>query len=213
MYKKILAIFTILLLMTIPFGIAGASNFQSNEHNEEPISLKIAVFDEDYTITTETVTLNEEELIELEVTISSLMDEIESAESWEDVENILLNFKSGGFIGLIISNILPMFSLFRTRGYVISSGHFFKLNPFKTNRVKISNMFGFWHYSSGKIFKDRTIMIKPLEFRLKILSGLQFGFMYKFFGIYLFISRRIPNKSYSFFMGTAKRINGIQLGL
>ena len=211
MKKKILAIFSILLLVTIPFGIGGASELQLNQETDEPASLEIAVFDEYDTITTETLTISQEDLITIEETISILMDKIESAESWEEIENILNNFQLNGIIGSIIGKLLSKLNIFRTRGFVVSSGHFYKLNPFKKTEIDIKKGFAFWHYSSGSMFKDRTIILIPLQFKMKILTGTQFGFMYKFFGIYLFLSSKLPNKSYSFFIGTAKRINGIQL--
>ena len=46
---------------------------------------------------------------------------------------------------------------------------------------------------------------------MKVLKGLQIGFMSRFIGLYLFVARKLPEKSYTFFMGTARRINGIQL--
>ena len=198
-------------MVTIPFGIAGASELQLSQETDETVLLEIAVFDEYDTITTETITMTEEDLIDLEETISILMDNIESAESWEELENILSSFQQNGIIGSIIGKLLSKLNLFKTRGFVVSSGHFYKLNPFKKTEIDIKKGFTFWHYSSGSLFKDRTIIFKPLQFKMKILTGTQFGFMYKFFGIYLFISSKLPNKSYSFFIGTAKRINGIQL--
>ena len=211
MKNKILAISTILLLLTIPFGVVGANELQATQQSEQSMSIEIGILDEDNSISVETLTLDEEELIELEEMITVLMNEIESAENWQEIESILNNHKTNGIIGTIITRLLSKLSLFRSRGFVISSGHFYKLNPFKKSRIKLHKGFGFWHYSSGKIFKDRTIIIKPLQFNIKILKGIQFGFMYKFFGIYIIIPKKIPDKSYSFFMGTTKRINGIQL--
>jgi len=212
MKRKILAICVILLLVTIPFGIVQASETYEKEQNNETISVEITTFESDGITTTETVVLSEEELAGLENTVSILIERIQSAKNWEEIEGIIDNLpKANGIIFSIIFRILSKFRLFRNRAFVISSGHGYKFNPFKKSAVKIRKTFTFWHYSSGKILKDRTIFFKPLAFKMKILKGLQFGFMTRFTGIYIFVARRLPQKSYTFFMGTAGRINGIDV--
>lgn len=209
MKKKILAICTLLLLVSIPFGIGGASELQLSDQNDEIISIEISDFDGQDIVTTEILTMSEKELVEFEETVSNLMDSIQAAESWEELENIFSNFQRGGIIGSIISNLFP--KLFRRRGFVISHGHFLKLNPFKKSQFKIIKGLTFWHYSSGSILKDRTIILKPLQFKMKILTGRQIGFMSNLLGTYIFVSRNFPTKSYSFFIGTSRSIGGIEL--
>ena len=58
---------------------------------------------------------------------------------------------------------------------------------------------------------DRTIILKPLALNMKTLKGRQFGFMTRFLGVYLSVSRGFLRESYTMFMGTAHHINGIQL--
>ena len=209
MKKKILAICTILLMVSIPFGIGGASELKLSDQNDETISIEISDFYGQDIVSTEIITMSEEELVEFEETVSKLMDSIQSAESWEELENIINNFQKGGIIGSIISSLIP--KLFRRRGFVISHGHFLKLNPFKKSQFKIIKGLTFWHYSSGNLLKDRTIILKPLQFKMKILTGRQIGVMSNLLGIYIFVSRSFPTKSYSFFIGTSRRIGGIEL--
>jgi hypothetical protein len=208
--RKIMAILMILLLM-IPLGIVQAGVNNEKEQNRGTISVQITSLDLDENQKTENIYLSEEELIEFEKTISNLIDKIESSESWEEVQGIIDNFFKGNNLGIfnIIKNLL--FKLLPFRTYVISSGHGYKLNPFKKGSTKIRKTLSFWHYSSGKILKDRTVIIKPLALKLKILKGLQVGMMTGFKGIHIYVARRFPQKSYTFFLGMTRRVFGFQM--
>jgi hypothetical protein len=105
----------------------------------------------------------------------------------------------------LFSKLLP------AKTYVFSSGHGYKLNPLKKGSMKIRKILSIWHYSSGKILKDRTIILKPLALKLKILKGSQFGFMTRFTGIYFNVVRKFPQKSYTFFMGSVHQAFGMQI--
>jgi hypothetical protein len=213
MKRKIIAIWIILLLIAIPFSIAQASETYEEEQNNENISIEIAAVNEDGSIITEIFTFSEEEIEDFESTITNLMDAIQSATSLKEIENILENIptQNGIFMSIfskLFSKIFSGFQGMRNRGFVISHGHSFKLNPFKKNSFKIRKKSTFWHYSNGEKSSDRTIIFKPVALKMNILSGRQFGRMSNFLGIYIFIAKRFPQKSITFFMGTARRING-----
>ena len=211
MKKKVMAIWMVFLFVAIPFSFAEAGETQAIQENNETISIELATLNDDNILSIEAITITEEELIELENTISILMDKIESASSWEEIENIINNIpKNNGIISSLISKFLSRFKLFRNRGFVISSGRGYKFNPFKKNALSIRKKFVFWRYSSEKFIKARTIIYKPI-FKFNIFKGRQFGYMRNFFGIYLFVSHRFPQKSYTFFIGTARRISGREL--
>jgi hypothetical protein len=211
--RKILAIWVILLLLTIPFGIVQASDSLIKKEKTEPISVDIVTFDSDEIQKIETISITEEELEEFENTISIIMNKIQTAESWQEVKNIINNILEGNKFGIftIIKSLLSKIISFRT--YVISSGHGYKFNPLKKGAVKIRKKVAIWHYSSGKIIKDRTIILKPLALKLRILRGSQFGVMTRFTGMFFYVARKFPQKSYTFFMGMAKHANGIQMPL
>jgi hypothetical protein len=208
--RKFMAIFLILLLI-IPLGIVQAGVNNEKYEDKNTISVQLTSLDLDENQKTEIVYLSEEELIEFEETITNLIDKIEASESWEEVQGIIDNFLKGNNLGIFntIKNLLFKFLPFRT--YIISSGRGFKLNPFKKGSTKIRKSLSFWHYSSGKLFKDRTVIIKPLSLKLKILKGLQAGIMTGFKGIFIYVARRFPQKSYTFFMGMTRRVYGIQM--
>ena len=117
-----MAIWIILLLVTIPFGIAQASEIYGQEKNNKTISVEISTFDSDEISTTETILLSEEELVEFENTISILFDKIQSVKNWAEFKGIIE--------GLIKESNLGIFSIFRSllskllagKTYVISSG-------------------------------------------------------------------------------------------
>ena len=212
MKRKIMAIWIILLLVIIPFGIVQAGETYQKVDNNETVTVEISTLQSDKILATETIFLSEKELVELENLITKLMDWIESVSSWEELESFLNNLPvKSGIIQSLITKLLSKLSLFRSRAFVISSGHGYKFNPFKKSDFCIRKKLSFWHYSNGEGVQDRTILIQPLSFKMKILKGLQIGFMTRFFGIFIFVAKNLPEKSYTFFMGTAGRINGLEL--
>jgi hypothetical protein len=209
--RKIMAIILVLLLLSIPFGIVQASDSIKNKEEDNSIPVEIVTLDSDEILRTETIKITDDELEEFENTISILIDKISSADNWQSVRNIINNFLEGNNLGLLtlLKNILSRIITFRT--YVISSGHGYKINPIKKGAIKIRKRVSFWHYSSGKMIKDRTLILKPLALKMKILKGSQVGIMTRFTGAYIYVARKFPQKSYTFFMGIAKQVSGIQM--
>lgn len=207
--RKIMAVWVVLLLFAIPFSIAQATE---NIQNNDTATVEIATFLSNGITTTETLVLSEDELAEFENTISILIDRIQSATSWEEIENIIENLPvPKGVIMQLIFKILSKFIPFRNRAFVISNGQGYELNPLRKNSFKIRQKFSFWHYSNGGIKNSKTIFFKPMSFKMKVLTGMQIGFMSRFTGIYIYYSRNLPEKSTTLFLGTAARIYGMQL--
>jgi hypothetical protein len=209
--KKIMAICVLLLLIAVPSGIAEAGVSNDSTQNNESTSVLLTSFSTDGSSTTEKILVSEKQVVELKNTFSNLIQSALAVKSLQGLKNLIDNLI--GSNNPVLSAIFKPFKKFRpilNRGFVISFGHGYKFNPFKNN-LKIRKKIDFWHYSSGKLIKDRTIIFKPLALKVKVLTGLQFGFMTRFTGIYVFIPRKLPEKGYSFFMGTARRINGLQV--
>jgi hypothetical protein len=209
--RKIMAILTILLLMTMPIGVVQASKTIEKKTENKSIPIEIITLDSDKIQKKQTIHITEEELEEFENTVSILIDKIQSANSWQGIRNIINNFLKGNKFGIftILKALLSKIIAFRT--YVISSGHSYKFNPIKKGSLKIRKRLSLWHYSSGKMIKDRTIILKPLALKFKILKGSQFGIMTRFTGAHIYVARRFPQKSYTFFMGLARHASGIQI--
>lgn len=212
MKRKIMAIWVILLLVAIPLGIAEASETYEKEQDSENLIVELVSVKSDGGLTTEKMFLSEEKVVELENTLSIFLQTFQSAKNWEELADIIdSSIGTSNSLALTILKSYINLRLSKSRAFVISSGHGFNFNPFKKNDLKLRKDINFWHYSSGKLIEDRTIIIQPLALKMKLLTGIQFGFMTRFTGIYIFVSRRLPEKSYTFFMGTARRINGIQV--
>lgn len=206
-----MAIFVILLLTSIPLGIVQASESLEKNENKKTVSIEITTLNSDEILETETISLTEDDLVIFKETIETLIDRIQSAESWEEVQSIVNNVLNGNNLG-IFSLIKLLFSkLISGRTYIISSGHGYRFNPFKKGSMKIRKTLSIWHYSSGKILKDRTIFIKPLALKMRVLKGSQFGIMTRFTGLFIYTARKFPQKSHTFFIGIARRVNGIQM--
>lgn len=209
--KKIMAICLLLLLMAIPSSTAEAGVANDNVQNDEGKSVIYTAFLSDGSSTTDKLLVSEEDVVELKNHLSTLLKEIINVKNWGGLNSIIDKFKANK--NPIISKILQplgIFNLFRSRAFVISLGHGYAFNPFKNN-LKIRKKIDFWHYSSGKFLKARTVILKPLALKMKLLTGFQIGVMTHFIGLYIMIPRHLPEKSYTFFIGTARRINGIQI--
>jgi len=209
--RKIMAILVVLLLISIPLGIAQASECLEKNENSESISIEISTFNSDEILEIEKILLSEEEFVEFEKTISIVINQIQSAESWEEIKGIVNNILDGNKLGIFSIVKLFFSKIIAGRTYVISSGHGYKFNPLRKGSIKIRKTISIWHYSSGEMFKDRTIILKPLALKMRVLKGSQLGIMTRFTGMFIYIAKKLPQKSHTIFIGMARRINCIQL--
>ena len=210
--RKIIAIWLVLLLVAVPVGIAGAEETQEEEPNETFV-LELAVVAADGSLTSEQLLVSEEDLEELESAVSTIMNELESMGNfdWSILRDLIERLFGGD--GPFVGKLLGIFSALRlskNRGFVISSGPGRDLTPLKKITFKIRRKVGFWHYNSNAMVADKTIIVKPLALNMKILNGRQFGIMTGFLGIYISVSKGFLRESYTMFMGTARRINGVE---
>jgi hypothetical protein len=209
--RKIIAISIMVLFLAIPLNIAEANTVSKIQENE-PFVLEIVTFDSDGYFNTEEITFFEEDFKKLDNAISTIMNLIVSTTdlNWNFLKDLIV--KIFGEDNPLFGKILEIFSLLklsRNRGFVISSGHGYDLNPLNKFTFKIRKKATFWHYNSNGV-SSRTIIVKPLSLNMKILNERRFGFMSRFIGVYFFISRGFLKETYTFFMGTARHINGFQ---
>ena len=205
MKRKIVAIFAMFLMISIPFGVVDAREVKK----EEDIRLEIASISEEGNILTEEFFTSEEELVAFQGIIGELFEKIQNAQNLDEILQILQLLRGrDSRLFKIIFRMITRNRLLGNRAFVLSSGTCYDLNPFKQDQVKIRKRSTFWRYSSGTI-NSKTFILRPFKLDNKVLTGTQFGFMRKFTGIYIHISRTIPEKSYTFFMGTAKNAFGL----
>lgn len=200
----------VLLLVTIPISIAQAEETNTNETENETIAVKLSTII-DGMPTMEEIIMSEPEITELQTTITNLIGQLENAKSILDIEGIIDNILGGRtpIIYNIVKSILNL-KFSHGRAFVISHGRSYNINPLKQNEFKINRLFTFWHYSPMGLIQGKTLILRPLALTSsKILRGRQIGFMTRFTGIYLNIPKMFPEKSYTFFMGMARHVSGM----
>lgn len=207
--KKIMAIWIVLLLVAIPCSIAEADDTIEGQSNESFL-VEIATVAADGIQIAEMFQLSEEELTEFESTMAEIFEKIQYANDLDGVKEIFE--KLLGSKHPILGTISKAFLKYKTsksRAFVMSHGRSYNFNPLQKNQFKIRKNMEFWQYSSTGITKAKTFILRPLALDFDMLSGRQFGLMTKFTGIYIHIAKMFPDQSYTFFMGTARHIRGM----
>ena len=199
-------------MVAIPISIAEAEVTTQKQQNNENITVELGNIETDGTITAEKTILSTSQLLNLEKTLTNIIGNIQSIEDLDILESLTGKIFGSSILGKVSQSLFKI-KLKNSRAFVISSGHNYGFNLFKKNDLKIRKTFTFWHYTSDGFLKDRTIILQPLALSMRILKGRQFGFMTGFTGIYLHIPRSLPEKSYTFFIGTARNIKGMDFSL
>lgn len=216
---KMVVIGVIVLFVGLSIGPVTANEFPENELRDEVVNIECALFDLDDSVTIEKFTLSEQEFKELEVILSEFMEKIQSATDRNDVVNIIDTFFGNKHPVLsFILKPLNICKMFRNRAFVVSQGWSYKLNPFKDNSVETQKPFNCWYYSDQSKFEmlSRTFILRHgrlLDMDIECLHGTQIGMMTRFKGIYIYVARPSPEKSYTFFMGTTHHIMGLDFTL
>ena len=230
--QKALVIGMIVLFLGLTISPITAEQLQKNEQqmesieseliseeNGETIEIEYTMFTIDGMPTMQTISVSEEELEGIMATLSLLMEKIEACTDFNQIVTILEKFASEctdpvveqifcAFMGIYLP-CLPIGRIF-----VISHGWQYKLRPFRSHTLKIQKLFTPWRYSRHDLtLPAKTYMFRLINPKFKILRGPQIGWMTQFFGIYLYIARSFPHKSYTFFFGSAWSARGIDLYL
>jgi len=215
---KTITIGIIILFVGCYFSSVATSELPESKKQDENLILECGRISLDGTKISEKFTMSEQELTELEIIMSKLMGEIESAINTDNIENIIRStLTAEGSFGLKhpvlawILNSLSNYELPRSRAFVISHGRSFKINPFKNHKLDTYRPLTFWQYSDkwGFDLPGKTLIMRYSPYNTKILHGRQIGMMTNFFGIYVYVSQPPPQKSYTFFIGSARHIGGI----
>jgi len=210
--QKIIAILIISFLITIQISSIGASNTSFNEQQNNFVKAELITIGPDGNFSIIKLLLSNETIIELKETIQTIIETVQTTEDLENISEIINNIPiNNEIIKNIFFKALPGSKLFRNRALVISSGHGYKLNPLKKFNFRFQKKMAMWYYSSNSAMEDITVILKPFSLKSKTLNGNQLGFMTKFKGIYLSIPDLSQGRSYMFFMGMARHINGIDL--
>ena len=217
--RKMIVMVIIVLFVGLSVGSVNALEFPEDEMQDEVVNIEYALVDLNGSVTVEKFTLSEQELKELEVMLSEFMEKIQSTTDHNDFMNILNTFLMNRYPGLSsILKPLSSYKIFRDRVFIASQGWSHKLNPFKNSSAEIYKLFNFWHYTNRSEFgmPSGTFILRHgslFDTDAKFLRGIQIGMMTRFKGIYVYIARPLSDKSYTFFMGTANYVVGLDFGL
>ena len=217
--RKMIVMGVMALFVGLSISPVNALEFPEDEMQDEVVNIEYALVDLDGTVTIEKFILSEQEFKELEVMLSEFMEKIQSATDRNDVINIINTFFGNKHPVLsFILKPLNIYKMFRNRAFVVSQGWSYKLNPFKDNSVEMYKPFNCWYYSDQSKFEmlSRTFILRHgrlLDMDIECLRGMQIGMMTRFRGIYIYVARPPPEKSYTFFMGTAHHIMGLDFTL
>jgi|GEM_PF-1066041 hypothetical protein len=167
----------------------------------------------------ESVGLNTDEVDAVTDNIPDLITQLESKSSYRDFLRTLVDFSdvSDDETGVMryIFDLLDehnSFNLMEKRVFIISYGKTKLQNPLKGFQVNLLRpSIILWYYPGLQfLIKDKTIIIDPNPFNIRVLDGRQIGLMQGFIGVYIFI----PGSSgYNtvFFIGYAKRVLALDL--
>ena len=207
MKRKIVAIIAIIMMVSISFGTVNARGASKKSDGIQVIFEK---FLEDGTVELETISLTEEEFNIFENSISKIFDKLRDINDMSQVLELLRNLVNKE--NQPLSKVLKLFTkskLFKNRAFVFSQGSAHEIGVLNKNQVKIRKRSVFWRYGINEGIGAKTFILKPFRLKSITLNGAQFGFMHKFTGFYMHISRSISKYSYTFFMGTAKNAIGL----
>jgi hypothetical protein len=222
MKKQMFIIGIIILFICLAVNPAISQKILHKEIKTNTTKITYSYIQSDGSIELEIIELNDQELLELKKFITNLLDNIEKSNDLSDFKEIIeTTIIQGGSFRLkhpILNWILDFISSYklpRSRSYIISQGHGFKINPFKNTKVYSYIPFTFWHYSDrwGFDLPHKTLVFKPSPFNIEFLHGRQIGMMTHFFGFYIFVSQPCPQKSWTFFMGSARHVLGLDFTL
>ena len=217
MKRKIMTILIALFLVAISVVTVEAGETTQIEQKEEPILVEITSVLSDGSISSEILETTETELAELENFINSFMEKIEHIDDPNKIESLIEQIFSntennGNIIGKIFGFISGL-KIIKNRIFVVSSCHSVNYNPLDKISFKIRKKACLWHYNSKGMFNDRTIILQPFKLQFKNVKGPQVGYMTRFTGMYLSVSKGFLKERYTCFLGIARHANGFGLSV
>jgi hypothetical protein len=210
--RKIVVIWIIFLFLTTSMVTVHAADTTKKEEIEESISVEIGTIGSDGEISKKTIDVTSEELIELENTVSNVMNLIKKIKNLDFLWKIIQKYFDGK--DTLFGQLFGLYSglkIIKKRAFVMSSGRGIDYSPLKKISFKFRKTARIWHYNSNGAGNDRTIIVQPLKLRFKNIIGAQLGIMTRFIGVYLSVSKGFLGQSYTFFMGVARHAYGVQL--
>jgi len=181
-------------------------------------TLEYAFSDEDVITDLGSILFSDEDRNYTLENLDLLMVALEHATSYDDALNIFQNFlgissKDNSVFQELFNGFYEMMP-YAKRSIIVSHGHSLTLNPLRNSQINLLRpSMMFWHYSgvSQHMLKDKTIIVDPYPFKVKVIDGRQIGFMRRFIGVYTYLPGDTFEDSSSFFVGYVYKAIGIDL--
>jgi hypothetical protein len=151
--------------------------------------------------------------------ISEFMGSLDSVNDYTELLAIIQDFFGANQGSSLLKDALQNidgFQLFSKRIFIISYGHNPTVNLFKKfqfNLLRPATLFWYYQGNSQHLISDKTLIIDPYPFDVRVLDGRQMGFMKRFVGVYIYKPSSIISESYTFFIGYAYKVAGVDLSL
>jgi len=183
----------------------------------EPQSLLTRVVFGSESVTEEDISLPASEETAFKTKLSEFMNSLDSVNDYTELLATIQDFfgeKQGSSLLKEALQNINGFSLFSKRVFVISYGHNPTVNLFKKfqfNLLRPATLFWYYSGTSPHIISDKTLIIDPYPFDVRVLDGRQMGFMKRFVGIYIYKPSSTISESFTFFIGYAYKVAGVDL--
>ena len=214
LFRKSLSI-TIITLFLIIYLMPVMANETIYENKNDGIILEYSTIDLHGSSNIEKISLTENELVNIQNKLSNLFEDLQLQKNSEGTVNVLesyLNTNDYPILSRILSNLFN-FDFIGKRKLVVSQGIGPNFNPFKDGKTAVVKPFTTWLYSDSNNMlplPSATGVLSINPFKIKTFMGPQFGFMLRFRGIYINIGQSSSMQSYTFFIGTARHIGGVE---
>ena len=215
LFRKGLVIGVIALFATIYMAPAIANEHIGEESYEETVTVEYTSIDLNGFTAEEKVTLSEQEFTDLKTKLSSLFDDLKAKTDKKGVMDVLTAFldcNNQPPLNKILASLLNSI-IFGNRELVVSLGCGYNLNLFKNSRTAVNKPFTLWCYTDASdqmSIPSSTGVVSLSPFEIKTFTGAQIGFMLRFKGFYIYVAQPLPQKSYTFFIGTAQYVGGFK---
>ncbi len=214
-WKKGIILGIIALFISVSTVPAFSAVPKSTQENDM-ISIEYAAIDTNGLQRIETLDMSKDQAEALRMKLMDLLDLIRGKEDKNALLNLFqLFFNENDYpiLSLLLGNALDL-NILKDRNLVISQGWRYCLNPLKKMETDLMKPLTIWHYTdNSKLFAmpSSTTIVRFSPFETETYNGNQFGFMLRFKGLYITIPQKLPDQSFTFFIGFAKHVGAFEM--
>lgn len=214
-WKKGMILAIIALFISVSTAPAFSAVPKSNEKNDT-IAIELGSVKNDGSQTIEKLQLSEDEVASLQIKLSTLIDLIRSRTDKDSLFDLLQLFLNGNEYPILskIINYLIDSQVLTNRQIIVSEGWCYDFNPFKKTQTDVMKPLTVWRYAEGSEklpIPSTTTIIKFNPMETEHVGGGQIGLMVRFKGIYVHIPQKLPDQSFTFFIGFARHAGAFDL--